>query len=76
MLFEMLDKCKNNDLIFATRYEKPDGGSDDDTIVTLIGNKIFSFLGNFLFLMQLLMRDFHGLQLLAVFLLLLQLFIT
>ena len=48
-LFEMLDKCKNNDLIFATRYEKPDGGSDDDTIVTLIGNKIFSFLGNFLF---------------------------
>ena len=48
-LFEMIDKCKNNDLVFATRYEKPGGGSDDDTIVTLIGNKIFSFLGNFLF---------------------------
>jgi len=46
---EMLNQCKNNDLVFATRYEKPGGGSDDDTIVTLIGNKIFTFLGNFFF---------------------------
>ena len=48
-LTEMLNECKNNDLVFASRYEKPGGGSDDDTIITLIGNKIFTFLGNFLF---------------------------
>jgi len=45
----MLDKCQDKDLIFASRYEKPEGGSDDDTIVTLIGNKVFTFLGNILF---------------------------
>ena len=48
-LNEMLEKCKENDFVFATRYEKPGGGSDDDTVVTLIGNKIFTFLGNLLF---------------------------
>ena len=48
-LSEMLENCEKNDLVFASRYERPDGGSDDDTFVTLIGNKIFSFLGNFLF---------------------------
>ena len=35
---DMLSKCKNNDLIFASRYERPEGGSDDDTMVTYIGN--------------------------------------
>ena len=45
----MLDKCKNCDLVFTSRYLRPGGGSDDDTFVTLLGNKIFSFLGNFLF---------------------------
>ena len=30
------------DLVFGSRYEK-NAGSDDDTIVTFIGNKIFSF---------------------------------
>ncbi len=39
---------KGYDLIFGSRYEKY-GGSRDDTIITLIGNKIFSFLGNFFF---------------------------
>tara|TARA_B100000700_G_C14701639_1_gene694777 strand:+ start:99 stop:773 length:675 start_codon:yes stop_codon:yes gene_type:complete len=45
----MLDECKNCDLVFTSRYLRPGGGSDDDTFVTLLGNKIFSFLGNFLF---------------------------
>ena len=48
-LIEMLESCKKNDLVFASRYAKPGGGSDDDTVVTFVGNKIFSFLGNFLF---------------------------
>ena len=39
---------KNYDFIFASRYEKF-GGSKDDTALTYIGNKIFTFLGNFLF---------------------------
>ncbi len=41
---------ENNDIVFASRYEKnKESGSDDDTILTLIGNKIFSFMGNILF---------------------------
>ena len=38
----------NNDFVFTTRYEKP-GGSDDDTLITFVGNKVFSKLGNILF---------------------------
>lgn len=38
----------NYDLVFGSRYGK-DSGSDDDTIVTYIGNKIFTFLGKLLF---------------------------
>tara|TARA_B100000029_G_scaffold351821_1_gene344305 strand:- start:223 stop:894 length:672 start_codon:yes stop_codon:yes gene_type:complete len=34
-----------NDFIFGTRYNK-ESGSDDDTIVTFIGNKIFTFICN------------------------------
>ena len=45
---EMFYKIKDNDFIFATRYEYP-GGSEDDTIITYVGNKIFSFLGRILF---------------------------
>ena len=48
-LEEMLNICINQDLVFASRYIKPTGGSDDDTIVTFIGNKIFTFLGNSIF---------------------------
>ena len=33
---------KKFDLVFGSRYEK-NAGSDDDTIVTYVGNKIFSF---------------------------------
>jgi len=38
--------------VFASRYLKK-GGSDDDTFLTLIGNKIFTFLGKFLFNLEL-----------------------
>tara|TARA_B100001540_G_scaffold189357_1_gene166957 strand:- start:74 stop:742 length:669 start_codon:yes stop_codon:yes gene_type:complete len=48
-LSEMLEKCYDKDFVFGSRYKKPGGGSDDDTITTLIGNKIFSFLGNLMF---------------------------
>ncbi len=48
-LGEMVKKLEDNsDFVFNSRYEK-DGGSDDDTIITLIGNKIFTFICNFLF---------------------------
>ena len=52
-LIDMLLKCENHDLIFASRYLTPGGGSDDDTFITLVGNKIFSFLGNLLFKLNL-----------------------
>ena len=39
-LQEMLKLCSMNDFIFASRYLK-DAGSEDDDLVTLIGNKIF-----------------------------------
>ena len=45
---EMLEKCKEFDLIFASRYQK-NSGSDDDNFITFCGNKIFTFLGNFFF---------------------------
>ena len=48
-LEEMRKACENKDLIFASRYQKPGGGSDDDDFVTIIGNAFFTFLGNFLF---------------------------
>ena len=39
----MLSKNKDNyEFIFSTRYKKP-GGSDDDTILTYIGNYFFTF---------------------------------
>ena len=37
-----------NDFVYTTRYEDI-GGSEDDTIITFIGNKFFSKLGNILF---------------------------
>ena len=48
-LDKMRKLCKNKDLVFASRYQKPGGGSDDDTLTTLIGNYFFTFMGNFLF---------------------------
>lgn len=40
---------ENLDFIFASRYLGKNSGSEDDSFITYIGNKIFSFLGNFLF---------------------------
>ena len=48
-LEEMKDYCEDYDLVFGSRYLKPDGGSEDDDIVTLIGNYFFTLLGNILF---------------------------
>ena len=42
-MFEQLNDQKA-DFVFATRYEK-NCGSDDDTIITLIGNFIFTKIG-------------------------------
>ena len=39
---------EDGDLIFASRYEK-NASSEDDTIVTIIGNYFFTFLGKLLF---------------------------
>ena len=51
-LKEMLLCCKKNDFVFASRYLKG-GGSDDDDIVTFVGNKCFSLIGNLLFTLNL-----------------------
>ena len=50
-LNEMLNKTKNKnlDFLFASRYEKPGGGSEDDSLLTLIGNYFFTKIGNIFF---------------------------
>ena len=45
MFNELLNNC---DFVFNSRYENG-GGSDDDTFLTLIGNRIFTFICNLLF---------------------------
>ena len=49
-LENMLELIESNqaDIVFASRYEK-DCGSQDDTIITYIGNFIFTKLGNVFF---------------------------
>lgn len=48
-LQKMLDKCVSGcDFVFASRYSL-NGKTDDDTLLTLIGNKIFSAIGNIFF---------------------------
>ena len=46
----MIKKIKNDkcDFVFASRYEK-NCGSDDDTIITLVGNYIFTYIGKIFF---------------------------
>ncbi len=51
-LEQMLILCKNKDFVFASRYLRG-GGSDDDDLITFVGNKIFSFIGNLLFSLNL-----------------------
>ena len=48
-LDRMRKLCKNKDFVFATRYQKPGGGSDDDDSITFIGNYFFTIVSNFLF---------------------------
>ena len=52
-LDHMISKIENdnNDFVFASRYEK-NCGSDDDTVITFIGNYIFTFLGKFFFKLE------------------------
>lgn len=47
-LNEMLELCQDKDFVFASRYI-PGGGSDDDNLITYVGNKIFTLTGNILF---------------------------
>ena len=49
----MLKLCLDKDMIFASRYSGKESGSDDDNLITLFGNKIFSFLGNLFFSLNL-----------------------
>ena len=51
-LKDMLEACSDKDLVFGSRYLKG-GGSEDDDWITFTGNKIFSFLGNVLFKLDL-----------------------
>ena len=51
-LSRMYSKSKSSDFVFGSRYNK-DSGSDDDTILTLIGNKVFSLIGNIFFRLDL-----------------------
>tara|TARA_B100000475_G_C14949924_1_gene295267 strand:+ start:119 stop:793 length:675 start_codon:yes stop_codon:yes gene_type:complete len=46
----MYNKIKNNslDLLLASRYKK-NASSEDDTLITLIGNKIFTLIGKVFF---------------------------
>ena len=45
MYNELLNNC---DFVFNSRYENS-GGSDDDTFLTLVGNRMFTFICNLLF---------------------------
>ena len=47
-LKKMYDLILNYEFIYTSRYLK-NGSSDDDTIITYVGNRIFSLLGQFLF---------------------------
>ena len=42
---------ENLDILFASRYEK-NAGSEDDTLLTFIGNKIFTLIGRIFFKLQ------------------------
>ena len=42
-------KSENLDLVFASRYKSSNSGSEDDTILTYIGNKIFTYIGKIFF---------------------------
>ncbi len=47
-LNKMYNLMIDNEFVYASRYLK-NGGSEDDTVITYVGNKIFSILGRILF---------------------------
>ncbi len=47
-LDQMVKLCEVNDFVFTTRYHK-NAGSEDDTIITYIGNQLFSLIGRLFF---------------------------
>jgi len=49
-LKEMYNQTKNDslDVLFATRYKK-NASSEDDTVVTFLGNKLFTLIGKIFF---------------------------
>ncbi len=51
-LFKMRELCLENEFVFASRYLK-NAGSDDDTFITYVGNKIFSLIGKVFFKLNL-----------------------
>ena len=51
-LKKMIEKSKTFDHVFCSRY-LPEAGSDDDTIITYLGNKIFTYIGKIVFKMEL-----------------------
>ncbi len=51
-LSKKLEMCKKNDYVFSSRYLR-EGGSEDDTIITKIGNFLFSLTGNIFFSLNL-----------------------
>lgn len=54
-IYRMYDllKRKELDFVFASRYEKPHGGSDDDDVITKFGNFFFTLIGNIFFSLRL-----------------------
>ena len=48
-LDEMQKNCNSLDFVFGSRYQKPGSGSEDDDIITSVGNFVFTLLGNILF---------------------------
>jgi len=51
-LKKMYRLCKKKNFVFGSRYNK-DSASDDDTLITYIGNKIFSLIGRLFLHMKL-----------------------
>ena len=49
---------ENLDILFASRYEK-NAGSEDDTPITFIGNKIFTLIGRIFLNYKLLIFYIH-----------------
>lgn len=47
-LIDMLNACLDKDFVFGSRYING-GGSEDDTLITFVGNKMFTLLSNILY---------------------------